>query len=101
MVDEHAVKPAKLVLGPENEHYWLVKRMAKATGIDLVKAAEANIMTQEDWAGIVTHCRGCDWAEGCGRWLDQTTEVQRALPTPCINRSRLADIKSELEEMQS
>lgn len=88
-----------LVLGPENDHYWLVQRMAKATGIDLVRAANTDILTQEDWAGIVTHCRGCNWSDGCGRWLDQPDDAQRDLPQPCINRIRLAEIKAELEEL--
>lgn len=84
-------------LGDESEHYWLVQRMAKATGVDLVAAAQAGLLTQEDWAGIVTSCRRCQWTEGCGRWLDQPAEEQRALPGPCLNRKRLTEIKTALE----
>lgn len=91
-------QPPKLILGPEIDHYWLVQRMAKATGIDLVQAAEADVMSQQDWAGIVNHCRGCDWAQGCGQWLNRSKDEMRDVPSKCINRSRLAEIKAELEE---
>lgn len=93
-------QPAKLVLGPKNDHFWLVQRMAKATGIDLVGAADADVMSQQDWAGIVTHCRGCGWSDGCGKWLNKSNDDVRNVPSRCINRSRLAEIKAELEEFQ-
>lgn len=86
------------VLGEEIEHYWLVQRMAKATGVDLVQAMDAGVLAQDGWAEIVTRCRGCQWAEGCGRWLDQPVDEERGLPTPCRNRRRLAEIKEQLEE---
>ncbi|PYG26424.1 DUF6455 family protein [Pelagimonas varians] len=92
-------QPPKLVLGPEMEHFWLVQRMAKATGIDLVEAADADVMSQKDWASIVTHCRGCGWAEGCGKWLNKPKDEVRDLPSKCVNRPRLAEIKAELEEL--
>lgn len=100
MTDPQGVPRNKLVLGPENEHFWLVQRMAKATGVDLVQAADLNIMTQHDWADIVTHCRGCDWSQSCGRWLKQSQDAERALPENCVNRSRLAEIKAELSEVE-
>ncbi len=99
MVVSQDAPATKLVLGPENEHFWLVQRMAKATGIDLVKAADVDLMTQKDWADIVTHCRGCNWSDGCGRWLDKPREGLRDLPQPCVNRTRLAEIKADLEEL--
>ncbi|MGP6089875.1 DUF6455 family protein [Antarctobacter jejuensis] len=81
------------VLGDENEHYWLVQRMARATGVDLVKAAETGELTQEGWAGIVHQCRTCQWGEGCQRWLSEPVDETRPFPDGCINRKRLADLK--------
>lgn len=90
--------PRPQPLGDETEHYWLVQRMAKAAGVDLVQATEAGLLNQEDWAGIVTRCRTCQWAEGCHRWLDAPIDDQhRPIPEPCVNRRRLDRIKSELE----
>ncbi|SNT18938.1 DUF6455 family protein [Antarctobacter heliothermus] len=80
-------------LGNATDHYWLVQRMAKATGVDLVRAVDVGLLSQVDWAGLVTRCRGCTWAEGCGHWLDAPGDDIRALPTPCVNRKRLAALK--------
>lgn len=81
------VKP----LGDENHHYWLAVAMAKAAGVDLQKAMDEGTLSHEDWAGLVTRCRGCDWERdgGCGRWLklalesDDTSDV----PETCVNRT--------------
>ena len=48
------VKP----LGDENHHYWLAVAMAKAAGVDLQKAMDDGTLSHEDWAGLVTRCRG-------------------------------------------
>lgn len=84
-------------LGPEIEHYWLVQRMAKQTGVDLVAAMQAGIIDQTQWAGIVTHCRSCDWAEGCHQWLDTAEAEDTELPKPCVNRDTLAGIQAALK----
>ena len=89
--------PAPQPLGDETEHYWLVQRMAKATGVDLVRATDAGLLSQDDWAGIVTRCRGCQWADGCAHWLGAPVEEERALPNPCLNRKRLAALKDALD----
>ncbi|GGF61861.1 MULTISPECIES: DUF6455 family protein [Mameliella] len=85
------------VLGDETEHYWLVQRMAKATGVDLVGAMDAGLLTQEDWAGLVTRCRGCTWSEGCGQWLNKPVDDTRSFPGTCLNRKRLAALQDAME----
>ena len=100
MIEGENKSVSDLVLGSETKHFWLVQRMAKATGVDLVGAADADVLSQHDWADIVTHCRGCDWAAGCGKWLNTPKESIQDLPDTCVNRSRLAGIKTELEELK-
>ncbi|WP_417205539.1 DUF6455 family protein [Antarctobacter sp.] len=90
--------PAPQPLGDEVEHYWLVQRMAKATGVDLVRAVEDGLLTQDGWARIVSRCRGCTWADGCGHWLDAPVEGDRPLPDLCINRKRLAALKDAMQD---
>ena len=78
-------------LGDENHHYWLAVAMAKAAGVDLQKAMDDGSLSHQDWAGLVTRCRGCDWERdgGCGRGLklalesDETSDV----PGTCGNRA--------------
>ncbi|SMX46949.1 hypothetical protein MAA8898_03566 [Maliponia aquimaris] len=86
-------------MGDETRHFWLVQRMAKATGVDLVAAMQDGDMTQQDWAGIVTDCRGCQWVEGCTDWLDTPVDDTRPAPESCVNRERLAHLQSKLDEL--
>ncbi len=88
------------VLGDETKHYWLIQRMARATGVDLVEATNAGVLKQEEWAEIVTRCRSCQWSEGCQRWIGAPVDEERPFPEPCINRNRLAALKTELEAAQ-
>jgi hypothetical protein len=95
MDGSHAHTPVPL--GEEIDHYWLVQRMAKATGVDLVRATEAGLLEQEEWADIVTRCRGCQWADGCDNWLSKPVDESRALPEPCLNRNHLAALQDALD----
>ncbi|MBT54826.1 MAG: hypothetical protein CMF72_15670 [Mameliella sp.] len=85
-------------LGDETTHYWRVQRMAKVTGVDLVRAVNEGLLSQADWAGLVSCCRGCSWAEGCGHWLDSPGADTRALPSPCVNRKRLAALMAAMQD---
>ena len=85
------------VLGDKTEHYWLVQRMAKASGVNLVRAVEEGLLSQADWAGIVTRCQGCRRAGDCEHWLDAPIDDTRDVPSPCRNRNRFVDL---LDRMQ-
>lgn len=86
-----------VVLGAKADHYWLVQRMAKATGVDLVRASEAEVLDQETWSDVVTRCRACVWAEGCARWLDMSDDAERPAPENCLNRQKMDAIRRALE----
>jgi hypothetical protein len=58
-------------MGDIHTHLQLVRRMGRATGVDLVAAEHDGEITQSDWAEIVTNCRGCACARACDRWLTQ------------------------------
>lgn len=89
------------ILGDRNDHFWLVQRMAQATGTDLVAAMERAGLTQEDWASMVDACRGCGWAEGCPRWLDRQENPVDMAPDGCVNRHRFAALRAALEDETS
>lgn len=91
-----AVRP----LWSQTRHYWLAKRMAKATGLDLCAAMDRAALSQADWAQMVTRCRGCGWRESCERWLDRAPDgsgAPRDIPQTCANAHRFAALKNVLE----
>ena len=75
---------------------WQVQRMAKAAGLDLTNATRQGALPQTDWAAIVTRCRGCDWSNGCARWLDGTTDARRPVPVACANRTAFGHLAKAL-----
>lgn len=84
-------------LGSLKRHFWLVKRMAKTTGVDLAQARAEGTLTQKEWAGMVGRCRTCSAPGACAKWLDMAAleggaEVQ---PAYCENRDRLQSLKKE------
>jgi len=85
-------------------HYWLAKRMAGRHGLDLARAAESGDLDQPTWARLVQRCRGCEWTEGCQRYLARSESLgagDDAWPEGCSNRAVFAALKAinELEAM--
>ena len=83
-------------LGATRRHYWLSQRMAQATGADPASASRADRLSGAEWADMVQRCRGCDWTEGCVRWLRNGPRATTA-PAPCRNRASLAVLRLEAE----
>ena len=71
-------------LGDIKDHYWLAKRMAKSSGVDLVQAFKDGEIVQQDWADMVQTCRSCTWVDGCGRWLE-ASHRRAETPKSCLN----------------
>ena len=88
-------------LGNRHRHYWLLQRMARQTGVDLAAASAAGRLNAQEWAAMVTACRGCDWSRGCEAWLRRGSRREGATPAvapePCRNRRRLALLRLEEE----
>lgn len=81
--------PATSPLGPISDHLSLVRRMARATGVDLAAALQDGAITSAEWAQMVTNCRGCANAVGCRVRLAalEIADQQDAAPDYCENRA--------------
>jgi len=80
-------------LGDPRRHFWLAQRMAKAVGVDLNTQTQDGHLDQADWASMITRCRGCEWADGCDKWLeDQGGESD--VPSSCVNVETFRALKA-------
>lgn len=79
-------------LGDARRHMLLVRDMARAVGADLEHAQRDGILTEADWAEMVTLCRGCADVETCERWLKQRELGVDAAPPVCGNAELLDDL---------
>jgi len=71
-------------MGDTRAHFWLMMRMSKTVGVDLGEALREGRLSARSYADAVTRCRGCDNAQGCAAWLDQT-ETAAHTPVYCRN----------------
>jgi len=81
-------------LGDAMEHLHLMARMGKHLDADLVEAFAAGKISAEDWAAMITACRGCDAPDGCKAWLERqelAEQGEKAAQPPgyCCNAARL------------
>lgn len=76
-------------LGNVSDHITLVRRMARATGTNLSAAMQDGTLATDDWARMVTNCRGCTCAETCRSRLTtlDLMEMQTSAPEYCENRA--------------
>ena len=81
--------PRPTPLGPERRHLMLLHRMARATGIDPAEMSRRGHLTQEDWSGAVTRCRGCQIVPDCERFLERRADGPRPAPQACRNATLL------------
>ena len=80
-------------LGDENDHFWKVQRMARATDVDLAQAYAGGELTESQWVETVQRCRSCDWLEGCARFLDRNDTGGAQPPDACINHKLFEALK--------
>jgi hypothetical protein len=85
-------------LGRFKRHFWLAKRMAKATGTDLATARKAGQLRQQEWAAMVTRCRSCCEPERCTRWLATAEQSGGRVEAPsfCLNGDRFSEVRRAL-----
>ena len=83
--------PAKL--GDTLKHLWLVRRMAKSSGVDVAKAQQDGTLDQALWNDMIHTCRHCQWTQGCGRHL-QRAATGAPVPNNCLNKSQLDALKT-------
>ncbi|WP_084861378.1 DUF6455 family protein [Salibaculum halophilum] len=79
-------------LGDARKHYWLMKGMARARGVDLGRAMTEGRLSTTGYAGMVTACRSCSRPGAC-KALTNTHEALETGPAYCVNRDRLTDLR--------
>lgn len=85
-------------LGPEREHYWLALSMAQSTGLDMQAEIDKGTFSSEGWSDLVTRCRGCQWVEGCQRWLQserQSDHLTADPPQQCPNAKVFETLRAD------
>ena len=66
--------------------------MAKANRVDLSDALEEGQITVDEYADMITGCRGCSQVGACDKLLAGQPVLSEA-PDYCVNRKTFAQLK--------
>lgn len=75
-------------------HFWITRAMARRLGVNLSEAMHDGLLTQADFAEMITRCRGCDKAQGCLEALSERDGPAVGLPDWCRNTAVLTELSA-------
>ena len=81
-------------LGDPREHFWRVIKMAKACDVDLSTALDENRINIDEYAEMITGCRGCAQVGNCDQLLAKETHLDQA-PAYCVNKQTFSDLRQD------
>ncbi|WP_342070284.1 DUF6455 family protein [Yoonia algicola] len=81
-------------LGDAREHFWRVIKMADACEVDLSTALDENKINIDEYADMITGCRGCTQVGKCDRLLAEVAQLDRA-PEYCVNKETFAQLRQD------
>lgn len=79
-------------LGEPLRHLRLLSKMGDAVGADLSGAFAAGRIGHQEWAAMVTACRGCEAPEQCAAFLAEHERASAPMPG-CRNAEELKRLK--------
>lgn len=82
------------VQGNVDLHFWITRGMARRMGVNLTEAMHDGLLTQADFAAMITRCRGCTGAEGCMAYLSDKSASPGSTPDWCKNGTILRDLSA-------
>lgn len=81
-------------LGNIRDHFLRVVKMSTACKVDLSTALDQGQIAADDYADMVTGCRGCTQVGKCDRLLAAMPVLTEA-PAYCVNRDEFADLRRQ------
>ncbi len=82
------------VIGSEQDHTMLLQTMGKVVEVNFAAVFDTEALDLEEWTGMVTSCRGCEWVSGCRKWLRAAKRGDEC-PMQCRNRAALAGLSAK------
>ena len=81
-------------LGDPARHFWLTRSVARVMGLNLSEAMLAGHLKPDQYATMVTSCRGCALVESCEHWLGHLNGPSSAPPPGCCNDATFRRLKT-------
>ncbi len=78
--------------GDIRDHFLRVVKMSDACDVDLSTALDRGDIAADDYADMVTRCRGCTQIGSCDKLLAAKPDLPEA-PDYCVNGAAFADLR--------
>lgn len=80
-------------LGDPVRHFWMTRSVARVMGLNLSEEMLSGRLDPDDYADMVTCCRGCALVEACEKWLGVQTGLTASPPPGCYNGNLLSQLR--------
>lgn len=80
-------------LGDPARHFWMTRSVARVMGLNLYEEMHCGRLEPDEYARMVTCCRGCALVEACEKWLGTQTGVAASAPPGCCNSFMLGQLR--------
>ncbi|MFC4730885.1 DUF6455 family protein [Salipiger abyssi] len=80
-------------LGDPVRHFWMTRSVARVMGLNLSEEMLSGHLGPDEYAHMVTCCRGCALVEACESWLGAQTGVTATPPPGCCNAALLSRLR--------
>lgn len=90
------MRTAEHQLGAAATHFWLTRSVARVVGLSLSEAMAEGRLTPENYAQMVTRCRGCREAAACQAWLGLQAADASEPPPFCLHRDMMQRLAQRL-----
>lgn len=81
------------VQGNLDLHFWITRGMARRMGVNLSEAMHEGLLSQADFAAMITRCRDCPGAAGCLEFLSERSGPAEGAPDWCRNAALLRGLE--------
>lgn len=75
-------------------HFWITRGMARRVGVNLSEAMHEGVLSQADFAAMITRCRKCPGAQGCLEFLSERAGQAEGAPDWCGNAALLRGLRA-------
>ncbi|MBU2963739.1 hypothetical protein KO516_23495 [Citreicella sp. C3M06] len=80
-------------LGDPARHFWMTRSVARVMGLSLAEEMRCGRLEAEEYARMVTSCRGCPVVSSCESWLGRQTCIAASAPQGCCISATLARLR--------
>lgn len=90
----HSVLPPP---GDPDLHFWITQSVARSVGLRFSDAMQRGLLSEDDFAALVTACQKCPYVEFCVAHLGEARALGE-VPEFCANKDALEMLAAQVQD---